>query len=213
MTDQAFERTAARDRIIAEIQKQLRKKEPPILVALDGPSGSGKSTLAEMLTDALDAALVQSDDFFAADIPDPEWDTRSTEEKLRDVIDWRRLRREALEPLLNGKPAAWHPFDFVSGLRPDGTYGMSEEVVTREPAPVVVLDGAYSARPALSDLIDLAVLVDAPPEVRQARQAAREEADFLATWHRRWDPVEAYYFTEVRAPSSFDLVVNTHASG
>lgn len=211
MNDEKPELVAARDRIIARIEACLDERDPPILVALDGPSGSGKSTLAEMLEAELDAALVQSDDFFAADIPDAAWDTRTVAERLRDCIDWRRLRREALEPLLAGETARWHPFDFVSGLRPDGTYGMQEEPVTREPAPIILVDGAYSARPALGDLIDLAVLVDAPPEVRQARQAAREEAAFLATWHRRWDPVEARYFTEVRPPSSFDLVVTTDA--
>jgi len=79
----------------------------------------------------------------------------------------------------------------------------------RYPAPVIVLEGAYSARPELADLIDLTVLVDAPLQLRLARLAAREAPSFLEAWHRRWDDAEAHYFTHVRPPSSFDLVVPT----
>jgi len=79
--------------------------------------------------------------------------------------------------------------------------------VRREPAPVVILDGAYSARPELDDVIDVSVLIDIPTDMRLARLAAREEPEFLAAWHERWDAAEDYYFTQVRPRSAFDLVV------
>ena len=91
--------------------------------------------------------------------------------------------------------------------RPDGTYAMCLDFVERQPAGVIILDGAYSARPELADLIDLSVLVDVPVAERHARLAARERSHFLDSWHARWDPAEAYYFTHVRPNSSFDLVV------
>jgi len=31
--------------------------------------------------------------------------------------------------------------------------------------------------------------------------------NFLQKWHKRWDEVEAYYFTQVRPKRSFDLIV------
>jgi para-aminobenzoate synthetase len=189
------------------IQRRLAHQPPPLLVALDGGSGAGKSTLATWLAGQLDAAWVHMDDFFAADVPDATWDTCTVQERLRDVFDWARLRAEALEPLLAGEVARWHPFDFAGGLREDGTYGMRDDYVELEPAPIVLLDGAYSAHPKLADLVDFAVLIDVPVGVRHNRQAAREDSDFLAKWHRRWDPVEKYYFTQVRPPSSFDLVI------
>ncbi|MBI1258940.1 MAG: hypothetical protein GC204_15830 [Chloroflexi bacterium] len=77
----------------------------------------------------------------------------------------------------------------------------------RRPADVIIVDGAYSSRPELSDLIDLSVLVDVPVDVRHARLLGRENADWLAGWHRRWDEAEAFYFEQVRPPSSFDLIV------
>jgi uridine kinase len=190
----------------------LIDRETPLLLALDGPSGTGKSVLAALVAQALGATVVPSDDFFAAEITDAEWDARSPSQRAADAIDWRRMRRDALEPLLAGKPAAWHAFDFQAGLRPDGTYPMRTEVELRNPAPVIILDGAYSSRPELADLIDLSVLVDSPPALRHARLAAREDPAFLQAWHTRWDAAEAYYFTHVRPPSSFDQVVSTAPS-
>jgi uridine kinase len=122
------------------------------------------------------------------------------------------VRTEALEPLLAGKPAKWHAFDFTAGVRPDGTYALRSDVVEREPASVIVLDGAYSTGGALADLIDLTVLVDAPREVRHERLQAREEREFLAAWHARWDAAEEVYFSQIRPRSSFDHVVTTTAS-
>ena len=199
--------SAACEEVVAAIRQLPSRRRRPVLVALDGGSAAGKSTLAALIEKELDAVRVPLDDFFAADVPDADWDQRSVQGRARDVFDWQRLRAEALEPLLARRPAAWRAFDFEAGLRLDGTYGMQSELVRREPAPVILLDGAYSAGPQLADLIDLAVLVDAPLAVRHARLAAREEAGFLRRWHARWDAVEAHYFTEVRPRASFDLVV------
>jgi para-aminobenzoate synthetase len=181
----------------------------PILVTLDGGSGAGKSTIASMLEQRLDSVVVQSDDFYSAHIPDWEWDLRSTPERARDVLNWHRLRTEAIEPLLAGKVARWHPFDFIAGLRSDGTYGMSEEYVEKKPAPVIILEGAYSANPILSVPIDLKVLIDVPIFERHQRLDKREEdKQFLQRWHILWDAVEEYYFSEVMPNSSFDLIVS-----
>jgi uridine kinase len=193
--------------IVAAIRGLMLDRTTPILVALDGGSGAGKSTLALLIVEELGAALIQSDDFFAAEITDAGWDARSPKERARDVIDWRRLRAEALEPLRAGKPARWHAFDFEAGVRPDGTYAVRSDYVERQPSAVIVLDGAYSTQPALADLIDLSVLVDVPIDLRHKRLAAREDPDFMAAWHARWDVAEQYYFTHVRPKSAFDLVV------
>lgn len=195
------------DAVIDAVRRLITRHDRPVLVAIDGPSGSGKSTLALGLVDEFQAALVQSDDFFAAGISNAEWDARTPEERAADAIDWRRVRVEALEPLLASRPAKWHAFDFAAGVRPDGTYAMRSNFIQRGPARVIVLEGAYSTGGALTDLIDLTVLVDAPKEVRHDRVQAREEREFLVAWHARWDAAEEVYFTHIRPRSSFDLVV------
>jgi para-aminobenzoate synthetase len=201
--------------VVAEIRRRMaaRPSGLPMLVAIDGGSGSGKSTLAAAVAAELNAVIVPSDDFFAAEITDAEWDALSPAGRAVAAIDWRRLRAEALEPLLAGRRASWHPFDFEAGTRPDGTYPMSDSVATRKPSPVIVLEGAYSCRPELADLIEFAVLVDIPVAERHRRLVAREEEGFRDAWHARWDDAEDYYFTHVRPVSSFDLVVTNDANG
>lgn len=197
----------ARRTIVEKIRSLLAEKGSAIVVALDGGSGAGKSTLASMIEQELDTALISLDDFFSANIPDSRWDDFTVEEKLMYVFDWSRLRRDAIQPLLNGRPARWYAFDFQSGLRADGTYGMEANPNLLMPAPVILIEGAYSSSPQLADLVDIAVLIDLPVAERHARLAAREDPDFLKTWHSRWDEVETYYFEQVRPRSSFDIIL------
>jgi len=192
---------------VAAIERTLSRKGAPVVVALDGGSGAGKSTLAAWIEGAFDTASIPLDDFFAADVPDREWDAFTVEEKLARAFDWARVRAEAIEPLREGKKARWHAFDFVSGARPDGTYGMEATAKERAPADVILIEGAYSAGPALADVVDLAILVDVPVAERHARLRGREEAGFLERWHARWDEVEVHYLDEVRPRDAFDLVV------
>ncbi len=209
MAKKMFDLAEAYSQIMVAINRTLLTHHSPILVALDGGSGAGKSTLASMLEQEIDSVVVQSDDFFAANIPDWEWDERSIPQRAKDVLDWQRLRTDALEPLLASKIARWHPFDFAAGLRSDGTYAMSKQAVEKQPASVIILEGAYSSNPAIADLVDLTVLIDVPLLERHQRLNEREkDKQFLERWHTLWDAVEGYYFTEVMPKSSFDLVVS-----
>jgi len=207
MKDSSEELLAASKKIIAQIKNLLSIKRAPIVIAIDGGSGAGKSTLAAVINHELDIALIPLDDFFAANIPDREWDKFTVVEKLKNVFDWNRLRSDAIELLLAGKSAKWHAFDFQSGLRVDGTYGMQAEPKELPPTNVIVIEGAYSSSPEIGDLVDLTILIDVPIEKRHARLEAREDHDFLEKWHERWNEVEVYFFNQVRSKSSFDVVV------
>ena len=201
--------------IVAEVRSRLseRRDATPFLVALDGASGAGKSTVAALLSRDLEAVMVPGDDFFAAEITDAAWAALDPRGRAAAAIDWPRLRKEAIEPLLAGRIASWHPFDFAAGTRADGTYAMAAEPVERPPRRVIVLEGAYSCRPELGDLIDLSVLVIAPVADRRRRIVQREvDPEWTDAWHTRWDAAEEFYFTNIRPPSSFDLVVRSDAS-
>lgn len=178
----------------------------PLVVAIDGRSGAGKSSIAAEVAAALDVAIIPTDDFYAAHVSNAEWDARTPAQRAADGIDWRRLRANAIEPLMAGRTAAWYPFEFEA-KRPDGTFPLATSVVTRDPAAVILLDGAYSARPELADLIDLSVLVDVSPAERRRRLVERDGKAYMDGWQARWGVAEDYYLRSVRRPSSFDLVV------
>lgn len=187
--------------LLGKIRSLTAGRKKPLLIALDGRSGVGKSTLAQAIVQEVGGIVVLGDDFFAGG-PDSEWDARSTEARVADCIDWRRLRREALEPLLAGQAAFWHPFNFISGI------GLSEEVIHRNPAAVIILDGAYSCRPELADIVDFSVLIEMTDDnLRRRRLLNREGHDFMVSWHERWDAAEDHYFTQVVPRSRFDLII------
>lgn len=79
---------------------------------------------------------------------------------------------------------------------------------TCTPAAVVILEGAYSARPELADLLDLRVLLDAPLATRMRRLSQREGDSYRDDWFARWDEAEQHYFGTVMRADAFDLVLN-----
>ena len=193
--------------VVQAITARADGTKTPFVVAVDGPSGSGKSTIAALAGAELGATAVWPDDFFDGRLSDDDWEARSPAERARDCIDWRRVRDEALEPLLLGRPAEWHAFDWDAGPRDDGSYGYEAHLTVVQPAPVILIDGAYSGRPELADLVDLSILVRAPQSARRERLALRDGPEHFHEWFARWGVAEAHYFEMVRPPDSFDVVV------
>ena len=197
----------ASEHIAEAIQRISRAYARPVIVALDGGSGAGKSTLADLIQPLTKATLIRLDDFYTTVVPEHQWLERSVPERLQAVFDWERLRRDALIPLQAGQPTRWHAFDYASGLTADGTYGLRNEATEIGSAPIILLDGTYSASPPLADLIDLAVLVQAGAAERRHRTERRDGADSQECWRAIWSEVENYYFSHVRPPDRFDLIV------
>lgn len=192
------------ENVISKISELLQNNSKPVLVVLDGRSGTGKTTIAKQIANRLNGVEILADNFWVGG-SDEEWDKRSPQEKSEQAIDWKRIKTDVLEPLLAGKSASWHPFNWKTGE------GLAEESIEAEPKKLVVLEGAYSSRPELQDIIDLSILVEVPDDAnRRDRLINREGTEYMDNWHKRWDPAEDYYFSKVRPNSSFDMIIANH---
>lgn len=189
------------ERLVERIRALRVTRSVPIVVAFDGRSGAGKSTLAPLVAAQVGGVVVDGDDFYAGGTGE-SWDAMSAEQKVDHVIDWRR-QRPLLEALRRGQSIGYHPYDWED----EDNDGPAPHQVHVESAPVIILDGVYSARPELADLVDMTVLILIDDEIRRARLLAREGADYRRDWEARWTEAELHYFGQIMPPERFDLVL------
>ena len=200
------------DEVVTAIRNRRAELDDLLVVGLDGRSGVGKSTLAERVvaelsvgTEPVEAVIIDGDGFYAGGTA-ARWDRRTAEEKADQVIDWRR-ERAVLDGLRRWGEATWHPFDWDSDDWDQDPPPFADDPVSIEAAPVVILEGAYSCRPELHDLLDLRVLLVLPDDIRRRRLGRREGDESHADWDARWAEAEAHYFDTLMPPTRFDLVL------
>jgi molybdopterin-guanine dinucleotide biosynthesis protein A/uridine kinase len=175
------------------------RSDQPIVIAIDGPSCSGKSILATAVALRSGASVLEGDDFYQTMLPRlavAQREAMSDHAVVDAVIDWERLRDEALLPLRAGQSATFQPYDWGAD---DGRLAHHKTIPA---ADVIIVDGVYAARPELADLVDLAVYLGGDPQARASRYAARNDDP---DWARFWERGEAHYFVHLRPPASFDL--------
>ena len=166
-----------------------------VLVGVDGCGGSGKSTLTRLLAGALsDASIVETDDFYL-----PSCDRQKSPDEIGDHFDWKRLERQVLRPLSEGRDGRFQCYDWgrdeLTGWR---------DVPDRR---IVLVEGVYSTRRELSGYYDFTIWIDATRETRLTRGLARDGDEARDRWVDDWMPAEDRYVS-VHAPSrTADLVV------
>jgi uridine kinase len=199
--------------LVARLRDGIDAGHGPLVVGLDGRSGSGKSTLAAALARGIAEAghgteavtVIEGDEFYAGGSAEV-WDSRSAAQNADRVMDWRR-QRFVLDQLREQGVAEWHPFDWESDRWDSDDVPLSAVPIVARTAPVIVLEGAYSCRPELHDLLDLRVLLDLPHDVRRRQLLEREGDDHRPDWDARWAAAEDHYFGTVMTPDRFDLVL------
>jgi molybdenum cofactor guanylyltransferase len=194
-------RSSAAVSSILELVTKRQQQAPsvPVVVAIDGPSCAGKSILATAVALRSGASIVEGDDFYRHTLPKlgvAQREAMSDAAVVDAVIDWERLRTEALLPLRAQQSATFQPYDW------DADDGRLAPPKTVPAADVIIAEGVYAARPELADLIDVAVYLGVDLAVRARRYDERENDP---GWVRFWERGEAHYFSAVRAPASFDI--------
>ena len=201
-------RSSAAVSSILELAAERRKAvDRPVVIAIDGPSCSGKSILAAAVALRSGASVLEGDDFYRDTLPNltvAQREAMSDAAVVDAVIDWARLRDQALLPLRAGESATFQPYDW------DADDGRLAPPKTIPAADVIIVDGVYAARPELADLVDLAVYLGVDPQTRANRYPARNEDP---DWQRFWERGEAHYFSAVRPPASFDIQLDDQDLG
>jgi energy-coupling factor transporter ATP-binding protein EcfA2 len=167
LTERSFAALAARIRAAPPLLGGTR------LVCVDGPAGSGKTTFAGRLAGALGdaAAVVHMDDLYAG------W-------TLTGAVA--RLSAGVLRPLAEGRPGAYHRFDWHAAR-------FDPSPVPVPAVPVLVVEGCGSSPRRLDPWTTLRVWVQAPDALRLERGLARDGTAMAAHWHR-WLATEAAEF-------------------
>lgn len=151
------------------------------LVGIGGRGGAGKSTLARLIPGA---QVVGTDEF---------WD--GSEFVLT------RLRREVVDPLLEGAVARFHGFDWAAGRE-------APDLRLVRPEGIVVIEGVCALHRMFRDDYDVRAWVDAPRELRLERGVARDGEEARHRWESVWMPSEERYIERDDPIPSADVIVD-----
>jgi uridine kinase len=181
--------------VAARILELEEQKTTPI-IAIDGRAASGKTTLAKLIGEAYFAVnqstlrIVHMDDLY------PGW------EGLRAGSAY--LHSQILLPLRAGKNANWQIWDWSTSQR-----GSSAEPGNgwRQFGPGVplVIEGCGSISRLTRDLIDLAIWLEAPVEIRKSRWMQREGAESGHYWGL-WQAQEDEFYQAEQSASLADSI-------
>lgn len=164
--------------------------EPPLLVAVTGGSGSGKSTVADALcawVGEARALRIADDHYYFDNGGRPGVDPASVDFDRPDSKDL-SLLAEHVRALKLGQTIARPTYCFARHARLNETEDLS-------PKPLVVVEGIHVlCDPALAELFDVAVYVDAPDDLRFIRRLLRDVRERARTP----DSVIAQYLATVR---------------
>ena len=185
--------------LLAAIDRKMAEKGSVVL-AVEGGSGSGKTTLARLLQAVYGAAVFHMDDFFLR----PE---QRTEERLAQPggnVDRERVLEEILQPLTRGaEKICYRPYDCSS-------QALAEPVEVL-PAPLTVVEGAYSMHPELAGYYDLSVFLRQMPEIQRRRVLRRNGEVVAQRFFSTWIPMEERYFAAFDTAARCDLILEVEA--
>jgi len=142
----------------------------PLIVGVAGGSAAGKSTLVEGLRAFLPdvaTSLLHQDDYYRDNAHLPQAERAGLDYDRPEALDNRRLVRD-LRALRDGRAVECPVYCFATHTRRPETRSV-------EPRDVLLVEGMLILSvPELRELMDVAVYVEAPDEVRLARRVDRD---------------------------------------
>lgn len=168
-------------------------EKKPLIIAVDGRSASGKSTFSQELKREPSAEIIHMDDFFLR----PEQRTPERPLEIGGNVDRERFLQEVAGPLKDYQLKYRRPTDqevLLSYRKYDCSVQQLADTVNIRKSPLIVVEGAYSCHPDLTDLYDLRIFMEAGEEEQRRRIARRNGKQMLSRFVQEWIPKENTYF-------------------
>jgi uridine kinase len=168
----------------------------PVCIGIDGRCASGKTTLAALLAELFSCNVFHMDDFYLPPAERPaDWRSRAG-----GNMDFARLRQEVVLPALAGKPVDYRAYSCREGrLLPARRIA---------PRPLTVIEGSYSAHPALGVPYAARIFLTCSPEV-QARRLQKREGGYYEAFQNTWIPMEEHYLKTFPKVRTGGIVLDT----
>ena len=181
---------------LLSVIRELQPMYSQLRIALDGPCATGKSTLAQWLSRQLNCPVLHMDDFFLT----PDLRTQERLSRPGENVDHQRFFTQALQPLCQGQPARFRPWDCHAG-----DFALERTVA---PCPLFITEGVYSLRPDLRDYYQMKLWVEADWPTRRQRLLARGGEFCLSRFQQLWIPLEDAYFNAFQVKECCDYAVS-----
>ena len=159
------------------------------IIAIAGGSGSGKSTFASRLLNQFpeSVSLVSCDNYYKAQDHLPLEERRLLNYDAPESLEFDLMARH-LQALKQGEAVDCPVYDYALHTR-------SGKVERIEPRPVIIVDGILIlSDPALRELFDLMIYVEADADERILRRARRD----METRGRQIDDIMHQYLSTVK---------------
>jgi len=185
---------------LAKIINATEPKHAQKLIGIDGGGGVGKTTFAQHLSDVLpQSEVIHSDDFYK----ERNKRVKGTEYEVNPNYDWERFEREVLQSVREGKPVAYHIYDWKQDVL--------EKSVSVPLDATIIIEGMYVIQRVYKDLFDYKIWIHAEDDIRLVRALTRDGEHMRPYWENEWIPIEKNYM-KVQNPSSWaDLIVRGHS--
>jgi uridine kinase len=172
----------------------------PLILGIAGGSGAGKTTVVNSIVAGLNStevAVIQHDSYYRDRGHIPEDERLGVNFDRPEALETELLVKH-LSALIEGSSIAVPIYDFTTHTR-------TPETVHVEPTQLIIVEGILIlADPALRQLLDIKVFVEADPDVRLVRRMERD----MSERGRSFESVVQQYLHSVR-PMHIEFVEPT----
>ena len=178
-----------------EIVKELLRKNKKLLIAIEGPSGAGKSTLSSQLSEAFNALVFHTDDYFLHP-------RRKTKKRLGEAggnLDYERMESEIFAHLDE---------TFITSNHFNCLTNELEERTALKRSDLIIIEGVYSMHPNFIKYYDYTIFLSIKKDTQYARILKRSNEFMLARFKNEWIPLEDYYFETLNIEEKADFIIH-----